>query len=183
VERDDHFVVIHLVRFVAAAIPDAHAPAAVLASRDVTFELEVLERVVLGVDRQVVALRVGWDAARNGPRQQHPVMLEAKVPVHAPRVVLLDHEPSARLSVVGAAGGLRCRFEVPLLPVPIEALAHPTMVARRGGGRVSGGLPAADAEPELATAPGRSVSRRRPAGARSLGCRTRARRGRSRRRP
>ncbi len=166
VQRDDHFVVVHLVRLVAAAIPDAHAPAAVLAPRDVAFELEVLERVVLGVDRQVVALRVEWDATRDGPRQQHPVVLEAKVPVHAPGVVLLDDEPTARLPVVGAAGRLRRRFEVPLLAVLVEALAHPTMVARRRG-----------------SSRRRPFTRRRRAAARSPAYRTPPRRGRSRRRP
>jgi hypothetical protein len=133
VERDDHLVVVHLVRLVAPAIPDAHAPAAVLATGDVAFELEVLEGVVLGVHRQVVALRVDWDATRDCPREQHPVVLQAKVPVHAPGVVLLDHEPPARLTVVGAAGGLRRLFEVALLPILVEALAHSTMVARRRG--------------------------------------------------
>ena len=133
VQRDDHLIRVHLLRLVAAAIPDAHAPAAVLAPRDVAFELEVLEGVILGVDGQVVALRVDWDATRDGPRQQHTVVFEAEVPVHAPGVVLLDHEPPTRLPVVGPAGGLRRRFEIALPAVLVEALAHPTMVARRRG--------------------------------------------------
>ena len=57
VEGDHHLVVAELVRLVGPAVPDLHRPGAVLAGRDVAVEVDVLERVVLGVDRQVVARR------------------------------------------------------------------------------------------------------------------------------
>ena len=66
-------------------------------------ELEVLERVVLGAHGEVVALRVGRDAARHRPGREHAVVLEPQVPVQPPRVVLLDDEPAQRRSS-GACG-------------------------------------------------------------------------------
>ena len=44
-------------------------------------ELEVLERMVLGAHREVVALGPGRDAARHRPRGEHAVVLEPQIPV------------------------------------------------------------------------------------------------------
>ena len=55
-------------------------------------EVEVLHRVVLGVHGEVVAARVAGQAARHRPGGQHPVVLQAQVPVQAAGVVLLDDE-------------------------------------------------------------------------------------------
>ncbi len=166
VQRDDDLVVAHLVRVVGAAVPDAHRPAAVFASGDVALELEVLEGMILGVHREMVPLRVGRDPARDGPRQEDPVVLQPKVPVHAARVMLLHHEPSAGLAVLRRTGGLRRRLEVPLRPVPVETLAHPTMVARcdraSRRGPSTGGPPAGGVSPGSRCRPRRVRSRHRP---------------------
>ena len=55
---------------VGAAVPDRHRPRAVLALRDLTLELEVLERVVLGVHREPVLVGVCRDSARAAPRRR-----------------------------------------------------------------------------------------------------------------
>ncbi len=70
--------------------------------------------MVLGADREVVALRVGRDALRNRPRREHAVALQAQVPVQRPGLVLLhDESRSRRVGGAGALGDpgyLRCRF-------------------------------------------------------------------------
>ena len=72
VEGGDHLVVAELLRLERAAVPDRHRARAVLALRDLALELEVLERVVLGVHREPVLVRVVRDAARKRPRGQRP---------------------------------------------------------------------------------------------------------------
>ena len=68
-------------------------PGAVLAARDLALEVEVLERVVLGGGGEVVLPGLLRQALRDRPGGEHAVALEAQVPVQAPGVVLLDHEP------------------------------------------------------------------------------------------
>ena len=98
-------------------------PGAVLALRNFSGELEVLERVVLGADRETVLLRVLRDPVRDRPRRERPVVLEPQVPVQPRRVVLLNDEP--RRSVRGcrlrvAAGGFGRRVEVTFGAVALE---------------------------------------------------------------
>ena len=100
VEGDHHLLVAELVRLVGPAVPDLHHAGAVLARRDLAREVDVLDRVVLGVDRQVVALRVGRDALRDGPRDEHAVALEPQVPVQ-PAGVVLVHDEARLLRGVG----------------------------------------------------------------------------------
>ncbi len=57
VERDHDLLVTPLVDLERAAVEDLHRPGAVVALRDLAVEVQVFERVVLGLDRQVVALR------------------------------------------------------------------------------------------------------------------------------
>src|SRR5688500_9430632 len=53
--------------------------------------------MVLGVDGQMVLLRIRRDAPRHGPADEDAVAFEPQVPVHAGGVVLLDHEPGQPL--------------------------------------------------------------------------------------
>ena len=85
VEGHDDLVVAQLVDLVLAAVPDAHRARAVVAVGDVALEVEVLERMVFGVHREVIALRCRRDALRHRPRQQHAVVLEPEVPVQRAR--------------------------------------------------------------------------------------------------
>ena len=124
VERDDRLVVPPLVALVGPRVPDLHGPGAVLTLRDVALEVDVLDRVILGVDRLPVVLRVLRDAVRDRPGGEHAVALQPQVPVQAPRVVLLDHEARRRRAVGLASGRLRSRLEVALPPVVAELLGH-----------------------------------------------------------
>jgi hypothetical protein len=104
VEGDHHLVLAELVLLVRAAVPDPHRPRAVLAGRDLAVEVEVLERMVLGADREVVAAGVGRDALRHRPRGEHAVVLQPQVPVQRAGVVLLHDEPrGAPVRLLGSA--------------------------------------------------------------------------------
>ena len=115
VEDGDHLIVAELLRLVAAAVPDHHGARPVLALGDLTLELQVLERVVLGPHRQPVLVRVGGDPTRHGPGSERALVLEPEVPVQAPGIVLLHHE--ARIAgalALFTALRLGCPAEVPL---------------------------------------------------------------------
>jgi hypothetical protein len=81
---------------VEAAVPQDHGAGAVVSRRDDAFEAAVLERMILGLHRQALLLRIHRRPARHRPADQDPVDLQTKIPVHAPRRVLLDDEGVAR---------------------------------------------------------------------------------------
>ena len=70
-----------LQHLVAAVVPDGDRARAVLPPRDLPLEAAVLQRVIFGVHGQVVDRRVARHALGQGPGDQHPVALEAEVPV------------------------------------------------------------------------------------------------------
>src|SRR6202171_1830456 len=93
VEDDHDFAVGPVLDVVSAAVPDQNLARAVVAGRDVAMKVDVVERVVLHVDREVIGLRVHGNALRDRPGDEHAIVLEPEVPVQPPRVVLLDDEP------------------------------------------------------------------------------------------
>src|SRR3984893_3090267 len=123
VEVDDPLVGFELLEVVRSRVPDGHRSRAVGPARDLPVEVDVLERVILRVHREMVGLGQLWDAAWDRPRQQHPVVLEAQVPVQATGVVLVHHESALRGGASPAAAGstrLRCPVEVTLRAVRPE---------------------------------------------------------------
>src|SRR6185312_13647196 len=60
-ELDDDLLRLPLLDLEGAAVPDPHRPGAVLPGRYLTLELEVLERMVLGVDGFAVFVGIGGD--------------------------------------------------------------------------------------------------------------------------
>jgi hypothetical protein len=125
VEGDHHLVLAELVRLVGPGVPDLHDAGAVVAHRDLAREVDVLDRVVLGVDREVVALGVGRDALRDGPGDEHAVAFEPQVPVQPAGVVLVHHEalPLRRAATL-AGPRLGGRAEVALGSVGVQAIGH-----------------------------------------------------------
>ena len=77
---------------VDAAIPQDHRAGAVVSGRDDALEAAVLHRVIFGLDGEALLLRIDRRSARHGPAHQHAVDLQTKVPMQAPRRVLLDDE-------------------------------------------------------------------------------------------
>jgi hypothetical protein len=126
VEDELHLTVGPLLALVRALVPDGDLPAAVLAIRDLTREVEVRQRVVLGLHGEVVHPLLRRDALRHRPRRADAVALEAQVPVQPTGVVLLDDE--ARQSVrrrrrrVDVGRRLARDVEVTLSPVLVELL-------------------------------------------------------------
>jgi hypothetical protein len=122
VEAGDDLLLLDLLRLIGALVPDGHLPRPVLALRDRSVEVQVLDRVVLGVDGEPVLARILRNATGQREREQHPVVLEPQVPVQAAGVVLVDDEAvavSGGLSLALAARLRRLR-RISLGPVGLE---------------------------------------------------------------
>jgi hypothetical protein len=78
-------------------IPDADLAGAVVAGGDRAVKIDVVERVVLDVDRLAVLLRILGDPVGDRPRGEYAVVLEAQVPMKSARVVLVHDEATAFL--------------------------------------------------------------------------------------
>ena len=115
-----HLCVSYVPRSQIFIVPAPYSPC-----RDLAVEVQVLERVVLGADREVVAARVRRDALRDRPRGQRAVVLEPQIPVQRARVVLLDDEPRRCVPPPprAVAGRLRGGGEVALAAIGIEVAA------------------------------------------------------------
>src|SRR5205807_7351480 len=114
---------------VGPAIPDADRSRAVGARRDVALEVEVLDRMVLDVDREPVLAWAVRQRVGDGERHQHPVALEPQVPVKPARVMLVDHETLAAAAARGLGAPARLRGALIALaaiwPEPIAHIADP----------------------------------------------------------
>ena len=125
VKGDHHLAIRPLDGLVGSFVPDQHLAPAVLALRYLAGELEVFERVVLDVDRQVVLLGVGRDALGDRPRNTDAVFLEPEVPVEPPGVVLLDHKPRRLgLGARDLGAGFGCALEIAFGLVIGELFGH-----------------------------------------------------------
>lgn len=72
VETDNDLFVAPLLQLESALVPDRYMTAAVFARRDVALEVGVVHRMVLGLDREPVLVRVGGEVLGHGPRDQDP---------------------------------------------------------------------------------------------------------------
>ncbi len=75
-----------------SAVPQHHGPATVFPLRDRSFEIPIVERVVLHLHGQATVPWVHRRALWDGPGSKGPVVLEPKVKVQVTRRVLLDDE-------------------------------------------------------------------------------------------
>ena len=81
--------------FPGPPVPHDHVTAAVLTRRDHTFEVEVVEGVVLDVDGHALHVGVERRALGDRPAQQHTGRFEPQVVVQTPGPVPLHDEPAA----------------------------------------------------------------------------------------
>ena len=114
----------------AAAVPDDHLAAAVLALRDLPLEVGIVERMVLDVHREPLVAGHQARAAGDRPARQRVADLEAEVVVQPPRRVLLHHEGVAVAAAVGP-GRLVGGAEVALGAVGLERHVSRPCAARR----------------------------------------------------
>src|SRR5258707_15746518 len=112
-------------------IQDDNRAAAILAARDVALEVEIGDRVVLGLHRQPLLAGHQAGAAGDRPALQHAVELEPQVVVETARRMLLDDEPRAL-----AASALRLRLggarEIALLLILREGILGGSRALRLG---------------------------------------------------
>ena len=98
-----------------AAIPCLDRAGAVIALRYDALEIGVVERVILGPDREPLVGRIAGRAFRHRPAPQHAAIFEAEIPVQAPRCMLLhDEDRRGGTGRPGRGGGFRSRGKVPL---------------------------------------------------------------------
>ena len=75
-----------------AAIPELDGSAAILAFGNRAFEIAIIERMVLDLDRQALVMRIERGPSRHRPGLEHAVEFEPKIVMEPRRIVLLDHE-------------------------------------------------------------------------------------------
>ena len=85
-----------LERLPHAAVPYDHGAGAVVALRDDSLEVAVLERVIFDFDRQAFVGGIGRGALGNRPRSEDAVHFETQIPVQ-PRGVVHVHDQQATL--------------------------------------------------------------------------------------
>ncbi|GAA1525351.1 hypothetical protein GCM10009827_047570 [Dactylosporangium maewongense] len=98
-----------LVRLPRPGVPHDDVAATVPAGGDDPFEVDVVHRVVLDVERGPPHLRVERRPLRHRPAGERPVDLQPEVVVQPRRAVPLHHEPPlARHGSSQARGGVQC---------------------------------------------------------------------------
>ncbi len=83
-----------IVGFPITTVPELHGAAAILALRNRAFEIAVVERMVLDLDRQPLVVRIERGPPGHGPGLEDAVEFEPQIVMQARRIVLLDHEPA-----------------------------------------------------------------------------------------
>src|SRR5207244_3618639 len=79
-------------RFPAPAIPNVDVPRTVLPSRNIAFELPVLERMIFDLHCEPALADVFARPSRDRPALQHTVQLETKIEMELARLMPLYHE-------------------------------------------------------------------------------------------
>jgi hypothetical protein len=141
--RNSSSRVVGAVRFPGAAVPHDDVTSAVLPRRDHPLEIDILDGMVLDMDRDALHRGIESRALRDSPAHQHAIDFEAKVVVEPASPMPLHHEPPSAVagSRRGHPGWLRGTGEVPLTPIRRELL---------GGSRRAAALPPRRAHHHLA---------------------------------
>ena len=132
------------LRFPRAPVPDDDVAGTVLLGRDDPLEVEILDRVVLDVDRHASGLGVEARALGDGPADEDAIDLEAEVVVE-PRGPMPLHDESTGRAGDRGGRGLRGLGEVSLAAIFVEghdgecASAGPRVCEAAGGAEVARG--------------------------------------------
>ncbi|MCY1399721.1 hypothetical protein D9M71_147840 [compost metagenome] len=104
-----------------AVVPDDHVAGAVVSFRDMPFEVGVVQRMILHLDRQAPDAGVETRPLGHRPALQRAAQFQAEVVVQVAGVVLLDHEGERFLPPPAAPRtGLGSAAEVALARVFVE---------------------------------------------------------------
>ena len=98
-----------LERHPLSAIPYDHSARAVIAGRNYSLEITVLERVIFDSYCKSLVVLVIRRSFRHGPRSQHAVHFEAQIEMQARRRMLVNDEETAgswRYSTDGLGGAV-----------------------------------------------------------------------------
>ena len=113
-----------------AAVPRDHRARAVLLRWDHVLEVEVLDRMILGLHREDLLVGIQARAARHGEAREHAADLEPQIVV-SPRRVVEVHDVRARERALGGGNGkltaerLVRRLRAPLAAVIAELRSAP----------------------------------------------------------
>ena len=108
-------------RLISPLVPHHHRTAAIFPLGDGPLEINIGNRVVLNMHRQVLFPLGKRHPFRNRPRFQHSAQLQPEIVVQPRSIVFLNDKPLARLAPVAQrATGLCCFLEVPLSGVFLE---------------------------------------------------------------
>ena len=80
-------------RLKGSLVPDHDRAAAVLVVGDGAFEITIVERMILDLDREPLVVRIERRPARHRPGLEDAVEFEPKIIMQPRRIMLLDHEP------------------------------------------------------------------------------------------
>ena len=83
---------IGVIGFPGAAVPELHGAAAILIVGNGAFEITVIERMVLDLDRKPLVVRIERGPARHRPGFEDAVKLQPEIVMQSRRRMLLDHE-------------------------------------------------------------------------------------------
>ncbi len=114
---------IGIVGFPGAAIPQHDGAAAILVVGNGAFEIAIVQRMILDLDREPFVARIERWPPRHRPGFEDAIEFQPQIVMQAGRVMLLDHEaPLFGRRDLDVAGGLRRLAEIALLAVRAELL-------------------------------------------------------------
>ena len=90
-----------------AGVPDDHRPAAIFAFGDDALEVDIFERMVLGLDRQPLVGRIERRPLRHRPALQHAADLQPQIVVVGRRMMLVHDEAVAAVAGHAPPAGSR----------------------------------------------------------------------------
>ena len=111
-----------IVGFPITAVPKLHGAAAILAFGNGAFEIAVVERMILDLDRQPLVVGIQRWAFGDRPGLEHAVEFQPEIIMQSGRIVLLDHEAALFRRFYGdVAAGFGGLVEITLFPVGRES--------------------------------------------------------------